>query len=171
MKSLVLKYGLAGACFMPFDAGTFMNQSVDAKLDTIVKQCPEGEFKAVIDDFGEDAFRSFTSKNNGKDYTVFSPPFVIQDPNVAAELGRDKVTVFHKGMFIDIGADGGLDTSSGKNIDLGRLRDALGQNKPGGWSFSNLKGAGPVMVKVVHESDKDDPEKKYARVTKVVKLA
>ena len=169
MKSILHKYLLA-ACFSPFDAGSFMGQTVDAALDTVIKQCPEGEYRAIIDDFSEDAFRTFTSEKNGKDYTVFSPPFVIQDPAVAAELGRDKVTVYHKGMFIDIGSTGGLDTSKGKNVDLGKLRDAVGQNAAGAWTFNNLKGAGPVMVKVIHEADKADPEKKYARISKVVKI-
>jgi hypothetical protein len=155
---------------MTFDPATFMNQSTQGKMDTVIAQCPEGEYKALIDDFDASAFRTFQSKKDGKDFTVFSPPFVIQDASVAATLGREKVTVFHKGMFIDIDAAGGLDTSKGKNVDLGRLREALGQNVDGPWTFNNLKGAGPVMVKVVHESDKDDPEKKYARITKVVKI-
>jgi hypothetical protein len=34
-----------------------------------------------------------------------------------------------------------------------------------------LKGAGPVMVKVIHEADAKDPEKKYARISKVVKIS
>jgi hypothetical protein len=155
---------------MPFDPDTFMQQNVDAQLDTIIQQCPEGEYKAMIDDFTNDAFRTFQSKNDGRDFTVFAPPFVIQDPNVGAQLGRDKVTVFHKGMFLDLDAAGGLDTGKGKNVDLGRLREAVGQNKAGPWNFNMLKGAGPVIVKVVHEADQRDKEKKYARVTKVVKL-
>jgi hypothetical protein len=155
-----------------FDPNTFMSQSIDAQLDVNVKLCPEGEYRAMVDDFNaEDVFRTFTSEKNGKDYTVFSPPFVIQDATVQAELERDKVTVFHKGMFIDIGPNGELDTGKGKNVDLGRLRDAVGQNQPGPWSFNNLKGAGPLMVKVVHEADRNDPERKYARITRVVKIS
>ena len=155
----------------PFDADAFMNQQVDAPLDTVIAQCPEGEYRAMIDDFdNEKAFRTFTSEKNQRDFTVFTPPFVIQDDAVAATLGRDKVSVFHKGIFLDFDANGGLDTSKGKNVDLGRLRDAVGQNVPGPWSFSQLKGAGPVMVRVVHEADRNDPEKKYARVTRVVKI-
>jgi len=156
----------------PFDAGTFMNQTIDAQLDTQIKQCPEGEFRAMIDDFDEKAFRTFTSQKNGNDYTVFSPPFVIQDQAVQADLGRDKVVVFHKGMFIDVGVDGGLDFSKGKNVDLGKLREAVNQNVAGQpWSFNHLKGAGPVMVRVVHEADANDAEKKYARVTRVTRIS
>lgn len=157
---------------MPFDPDVFMKQTVDAQLDTVIQQCPEGEYKAMIDDFDASAFRTFPDKKNpGREYTVFGPPFVIQDNAVAATLGRDKVVVFHKGMFIDIDATGGLDSSKGKNVDLGRLRDAVGQNKPGPWTFDALKGAGPVIVKVIHESDPKDADKKYARVSRVVKLS
>lgn len=157
---------------MTFNPDTFVNQTVDAPLDTVVEQVPEGEYRAMIDDFDNDkAFRTFTSEKNGRDFTVFSPAFVIQDDAVAAQLGREKVTVFHKGIFLDIDPNtGGLDKSKGKNTDLGRLRDALGQNGPGNWSFNSLKGAGPVMVRVVHEPDRNDPEKRYARVTKVTKI-
>jgi len=160
----------------PFDPDTFMNQTVDAPVgDTTIAQCPEGEFRAMIADFDSKAFRSFdageSSKNAGKNYTVFEPSFVIQDAAVQAELGRDSVTVRHSGMFLDFAADGSLDFSKGKNVDLNRLRDAVGQNVAGNWGIAMLRGAGPVMVKVVHEADKKNPEKKYAKVTKVVKIA
>jgi hypothetical protein len=160
---------------MTFDPDTFMNQTVDApKGDTVMQQCPEGEFRAMIDDFDSNAFRSGEAgeqaKNPGKPYTIFSPGFVIEDAAVAQMLGRDKVVVGHKGMFLDFAADGSLDFGKGKNVDLNRLRDAVGQNVAGPWSFANLKGAGPVMVKVVHEPDRKDPEKKYAKVTRVTKI-
>lgn len=160
---------------MTFDPDTFMNQQMDAPQgDTVILQCPEGEFRAMIDDFDSNAFRSFTgkegSKNPGKEYTVFEPGFVIQDAAVQQELGRDKVVVRSKAIWLDFANDGSLDFGKGKNVDLNRLRDSVGQNVPGPWSFASLKGAGPVMVKVVHEADKDDPEKKYARVAKVTKI-
>lgn len=157
---------------MPFDANNFMQQTVDAPMDTTIQQCPEGEFTAMIDDIDpEKAFRSGTSEKSGKDWASFVPKFVIQDPAVAAALGREKVTVDHKGIFLDVGPDGGLDTGKGKNVDLGRLREAVGQNNDAGWTFGKLSGAGPVIVKVVHEPDRKDPEKKYAKVTRVAKIA
>jgi len=153
-----------------FDPATFMNQTVNTPLDTNVWIPPEGDYRAMIDDFGPDDFRTFTSEKNSKDYTVFSPPFVLQAPELLAASGRDKITVYHKGMFIDVDAAGGLDTSKGKNVDLGRLREAVGQNNQTGWTFNNLKGAGPVMVHVIHESDKNDSDRKYARISRVVKI-
>jgi hypothetical protein len=158
---------------MTFDPDAFMAQSIDAQMDTQRLLCPEGDFRAMLDDFeAEKAFRTFTSAKNNKDYTVFSPPFVIQDDKVAADLGQDKVIVYHKGMFIDVDeTTGGLATGKGKNVDLGQLRDAVGQNGPGPWSFMQLRGAGPVMVHVVHDQDPNDRDRKWARVNRVVKIS
>lgn len=164
----------------PFDADSFMTQTVDGELDTVVQQVPEGDYRAIIGEFdSEKGFRTFTSqkegKNFGKEYTVFQPPFVLQDDPRLAELkaarGLDEVVVYHKGMFLDLSDQGGLDVSKGKNVDLGKLRDAVGQNQQPGWKFTDLIGAGPVMVHVVHEGDKNDDTKKFARVSRVVKIS
>lgn len=136
--------------------------------DTTYKVCPPGEFRAMIDDFDNSAFRAFENKD-GRQFTVFSPPFVILDPAVQAEVGREKVVVFHKGIFLDLTPEGKLDFSSGRNVQLNKLREAVGQNVPGKWSFAKLRGAGPVLVRVIHEENRDDPEQKYARVVKVTK--
>lgn len=157
-----------------FDPSTFMNQTVDAPMDTVFQQCPEGEYRAMIDDFDGNAFDSFQgkegTKSEGKTFVTFKPPFVIQDAAVQAELERDKVVVYHSGIFLDFDEAGRLDFGKGKNVGLGQLRDAVGQNAEGPWTFDALKGAGPVMVKVVHEADKNDAEKKYARVKKVTRI-
>ena len=165
---------------MPFDADSFMNQTVDAELSTSVEQPPEGDYRAMIGDFtSESGFRTFTarpgSKNEGREFTIFQPPFVLQDdPRLAAvkaaRNGND-ITVTHKGMFLDLEDGGGLDVAKGKNVDLGRLREAVNQNTKSGWKFTDLIGAGPLMVKVIHEADQNDSSKKYARVSRVVKIS
>lgn len=164
----------------PFDADSFMNQTVDGELDTVISQPPEGDYRAMIGEFtSENGFRTFISqkegKNQGREFTIFQPPFVLQDDPRLAEVKQarnsDQITVFHKGMFLDLTDQGGLDMSKGKNVDLGRLRDAVGQNQTPGWKFSNLIGAGPVMVKVIHEKDANDETKKFARVNRVVKIS
>jgi hypothetical protein len=165
----------------PFDADSFMGQSIDAPLDTVIKQVPEGDYRAMIGEFdSEKGFRTFevkkqTSKKFGQEMTIFQPPFILQDDPRLAEVlearGNEQVTVYHKGIFLDLTDEGGLDTGSGKNVDLGRLRDAVGQNNKAGWKFTDLIGAGPVMVRVVHEADQNDETKKFARVSRVVKIS
>jgi hypothetical protein len=166
----------------PFDAEAFMSQSQEGgALDTTIPMPPEGDYRAMIGDFNsENGFRSFTSndpnkQSYGKEFTMFQPPFVLQDDprlsEVSAFYGGKPVVVRHAGMFLDL-ANGGLDMGKGKNVDLGKLLDAVGQNPmPQGWKFTNLIGAGPVMVKVSHEKDRNDSTKSYARVSRVVKLS
>jgi len=165
---------------MSFDADSFMNQQVDGQLDTVVMQPPEGDYRAMIGEFtSESGFRTFTvqkqtSKRFGEEMTIFQPPFVLQSDPRLAEVQQarnsDEITVYHQGIFLDLTDQGGLDMGKGKNVDLGRLRDAVGQNAKPGWKFTDLIGAGPVMVKIVHEKDQNDDTKKYARVARVVKI-
>jgi hypothetical protein len=154
---------------MPFDAERFLNQTTNDSFSTVTIPCPEGEYKAFVDD-GDRAitFREGGTDRNGNE---LSPQLVVQmaimgdqTPNQA--LKRDKVNV-PMSIWLDVSGDG-LDTSEGKNVGLGRLRKALNQND-GPWNPMMMKGKGPIMIKVGHRSDKNDPSQKYAEVTRVSK--
>lgn len=152
-----------------FDPDVFMNQTVDSALETDYRMCPEGVYQAMIDDFTREAFglAKWTDKNDGspRSQPTFNCPFVILDEKAKAEVGREKVLVEAR-MFLDMnGAQ--LDTGPNKNVLLGRIRNAVGQNSSGSWTPSQLRGSGPLMVTVKHEPDRKDPAKKYARVTNV----
>lgn len=155
---------------MAFDAEKFLNQNTQGPMSTSVIPCPEGEYKAFVDD-GDKAisFRDGGTDRNGND---LSPQcivlFNILDDGVKTALNRDKVLVPHN-VWLDVKGDN-LDLSEGKNVGLGRLRKALDQND-GAWSPLMMKGKGPVMVKVTQRSDKNDPTIKYAEVSRVAKLS
>lgn len=161
-----------------FDPSLFMQQTVDAPMETEYTLVPEGEYKAMIDDFNEDAVEQFEFEykrgpkagQNGS-MMKLTLPFVIDDDKVKAELARDKVTVT-KQLILDLDTNGGLDRGKNRNIDLGRIRDAVGQNAGGPWNISNLRGAGPLVVKVVHrEFDyKDGRKGKRAEVDRVARI-
>lgn len=142
-----------------FDPDLFMQQTVDAPMETEYKNVPIGEYRAFIGDFDSKALVefNFTYKKGDKagqegSMKKFTCPFVIDDGGqVAQSLGRDKALVDMQ-LIIDIDpTTGKLDTGVNKNVKLGQLRDAVGQNTPGQpWGFSMLRGQGPVMIKVVH---------------------
>jgi hypothetical protein len=164
---------------MPFDPEQFMHQTVDRPLETEFTMVPQGEYLASIDDFDRDALESidFTYKrgpNAGSPGNMLklSLPFVINDDAVRQELGRDKVVVT-KQIILDTDDNGQLAFGTNRNIELGRIRDAVGQNVNGPWSLMELRGAGPVMIKVVHiEYDRRDGTKgKRAEVERVVRVA
>lgn len=145
---------------MAFDADTFMNETLDDALDTKVVPIPEGEYEATIEDV---VVRQFESKKIDEKtgaprvITTLDITYLLLDNRVAQELGRETVKV-RGNIFLDLNEFGKIDTSKGKNISLGRLREAVRQNTPGQpWAFGMLKGAGPVMIKVTQRpGDSDD---------------
>lgn len=159
-----------------FNAAEFLQGTIDQPMDTEYQLCPEGKFQAMIADFDEKACElvDFTFKkgpNAGQPGSMvkFNLPFSIQDDAVKAQMGRDTVHVEYQ-LILDRDNLGQLDWSKGKNVKLGQVRDAVGQNVSGPWSIFNLRGAGPCYVNVVHETyrRKDGTDGTAARVNRVV---
>lgn len=154
---------------MVFNAEKFLNTSIQGASSTVVLVCPEGEYKAFIDD-GDKAiqFRDGDASRN------LSPQCVVlfaitgdQPPNQF--LKRDKVLV-PLTIWLDMDEAGeALNMDEGKNVGLGRVRKAIGQNE-GTWNPLMMKGKGPVMIKVGQRADKNDPTIKYAEVTRVAAI-
>ena len=165
---------------MAFDPMQFIQATVTSPMSTAISVCPEGEWTAVVSDAGDmkDWFREakWTDKKTGepRSAAAMSIPFLITDAKPRGILKKKPEESLFASMdfFLDIDSQGGLDTSEGKNTKLGQLRKALSQNDVGmPWSFSMLRGAGPVIVKVVQESfDPNDPTRKAARIVKVTKI-
>lgn len=162
-----------------FDAGAFMQSTIDQPMETEYQLAPETTCQAMIDDFDETAIEriEFTygekSKKAGQRGSMvkFNCPFSIQDAAILAQMGREKVNVEWQ-LILDVNELGQLDWGKDRNVKLGQLREAVNQNQPGPWTISNLKGAGPLMIKIVHETfkRKDGSEGKAARVSRVARL-
>lgn len=167
-----------------FDPNEFMQQQIDTPaegLQTELKLCPEGEYRAMIDDFDGTAFEyfEFTYKkgpNAGMpgSMTKLNLPFKItDDQRLVNELGRDNTTV-RKSITLDFDpTTQKLDFGTNKNLELNRVRFAVGQDAPGPWGFPQLRGAGPVMIRVVHRTGerKDKSIFKIAEVDRVVRIS
>lgn len=143
-----------------FNPEDFMNQTVDQPLQFERTLVPEGEYRAMIDDFTSEAFEtfSFTYKKGPRagsegQMHKFTCPIVIDDDAVRASMQMDKVRVYQT-CTLDFDDQGNLQQGPNRNIDLGKLRHAVGQNNAGPWSIGMLRGAGPFMVKVQHRTGK-----------------
>lgn len=162
---------------MDFDPSTFLSQTVDEPLSTKVLLVPAGEYKAMLGEVSDKSFKTITWKdkqtNEEKSSIMFTVMCKILDADeMKAKLGRQEVNV-PLSFFLDFKGDNpanGLETGEGKNVSLGRLREAVGQNGSGAWAFGRLSGAGPVMIKVGHRQGKTSDEK-FAEVQKVTKLS
>lgn len=122
-----------------FDADTFKSSTVTGENDTVFTPIPEGEYQALA---------GKVDVRQAKSSIILDITWEIDDAAVEAVTGRDKNSA-RQSIFLDITESGGLDMSKGKNVQLGKLREALGQNGPGAWSPSMIEG-NVARVKIAH---------------------
>ncbi len=135
-----------------FDPDSFLNEEVDGALATTFEPIPEGEYLAVVAS-GE---KAITVRQTERGSTILDISWEIQDAELAEKLGRTTLSV-RQSVFLDMTPNNTLDRGKGKNVSLGRVRAALGQNDPNKpWAFGMLKGAGPAMIKVGQRSNPQD---------------
>lgn len=150
-----------------FDPDTFVNMIVDQPNSTSSTPCPADEFVAVVK---EVKARQWKKKDDpsvaGMALDIL---WSVDDAAVRALLDREEVVV-KQGVMLDLTEQGGLDMGKGKNVGLGRLREALSLNEPGQpFSFSMMAGR-PAKIVVSHRPDNNDTSIVYAEVKAVAKL-
>lgn len=117
-----------------FDVDKLMNEDVSGSMSTAVKPIPEGTYTAVI---SEVKLREVKTKNGVS--LSLDVKLSLDAPELKEELKRDP-TVFQS-FWLDLDDNGRLDLSEGRNVKLGRLREAVGQNTPGQpWNIRKLEG-------------------------------
>jgi len=151
-----------------FDPQSFMTQETSDQMDTKFTPIPAGEYPAMIK--GIDARQQPSTKDPSEVWTILDVTYAIDDEGVREETGLPEPTI-RQSIFLDLNESGQLDTGKGKNVNLGRLREATGLNQAGqAFSFQQLVGQA-CIVAVKHNPDKNDPEIIYANVSKVAALA
>lgn len=150
-----------------FDPNTFLDMTTEESNSTVMIPVPAGEFTAVIEKVEA---RPWTSrKDPSKSGMTLDVTWNIDDAGVKELLGRDKVTV-RQGIMLDLSDAGGLDMGKGKNVGLGRLREAVDLNQAGQpFGFKMLPGKFAKVV-VAHRPDDNKPDVIYAEVNAVAKL-
>lgn len=148
-----------------FDPNTFMDSVVTGASATSVTPLPAGEYNAVIDEI-----KPRTVRLAGSERVVLDVTWHILNAELAAQLGREKLTA-RQSLFLDTTPGGTLDLAKDRNVQLGKVRSAVGQNNPNeAWSPNRLKGAGPARISITHRPDQRDPSVIYAEVNKVSAL-
>lgn len=149
-----------------FNPEQFMTTNYSEANSTKIIPVPEGEYPAQVKSVG---FRQF-DRDDDSSSTVCEVVWEPQDldGSIKASTGREGATV-RQSVWLDLSPQGNLDFGDGKNIGLGRLREAIGQNRPGQpWNFSMLVG-GSGRVLVHHRTDSKTGDV-YAEVKKVAAL-
>ena len=147
-----------------FNPDQFLDMQIEGQNDTKVVPVPAGEYTAMIE---EVKVRQWQGKADpSKSGLTLDVQWSIDDASVKELLGRDKVTV-KQGIMLDLTDAGGLDMGKGRNIGLGRLREALDLNQPGRpFSFTMLTGR-VARVSVSHRIADDNI---FAEVKQVARM-
>lgn len=147
---------------MSFDPNAFLNSAYEEANDTKIVPCPAGEYIAIADKVEVKPWASRDGSSSGLKLSIL---WDIQSDDVKAIVGRDSVKV-PQDQMLDLTDTGALDMGKGRNVGLGRLREALGMNAPGEpFSMGAIQGR---MAKVV-VSHRPNGEDLYAEIKKVAK--
>ena len=133
-----------------FNPDDFLASEINAANSTNRVPCPEGDYVATVKSIAARTWQS--KKDPGLSGVSLDVTWIIDDQNAKDVTGLNEVQV-RQGIMLDMTEDGQLDTGNGKNISLGRLRDAVDLNKPG-FTFLKLQGQ-TARVKVNHRIDGD----------------
>lgn len=148
-----------------FSPDQFLDMPIEGSNDTKVVPVPIGEYTAIAD---EVKVRQWQAKDDpSKSGLALDITWIIDDAGLRDLLGREKVTC-KQGIMLDLTESGGIDMGKGRNIGLGRLREALGLNDPGQpFAFSMIPGR-MAKVSIKHRVYEEDV---FAEVKGVAKLA
>jgi hypothetical protein len=131
-----------------FDPELFMDAEVEGEMETKYTPIPDGDYVAMIDE------KLDLKEVNGQ--PVVDLYHIIDDPELAEKMAMERISV-KQSLFLDVADDGSLAFGPNKNVKLGKLREALGQNQAGQiWSIKMLAGAGPLRIKVGSRPDRND---------------
>ncbi len=142
-----------------FNAEEFLKADYDEALDTERTLFPQGEcIGESIEEMKILPPKMFEAEDGTQQEgsPQLELKIKIRDDHaqrIRDELGyaADRPVYFIFRTWLQISEQGWLDFGPNKNLSLGQIREALGQNIPGQkWNFSHLKGAGPIAFTVKH---------------------
>lgn len=146
---------------MTFDAEAFQNAIITDANSTSLIPWPPGTYVGTI---RKAEVRSGTVKKDGPN---FGKPWA--GISVTVEVDRSQLpegagSTANGMVMLDLTDSGGIDTTKGRNIGLGRLREAAGLNQPGqAFQFGMLEGR-TVKISTGLRADQNDPTIQYTEV-------
>jgi hypothetical protein len=147
-----------------FDPQQFLDTTLQESNSTQYIPIPEKDYTLLST---EVKARPWTSKDGGSSGIAIDITYEVDDQELKELLGRDKVTV-RQGIMLDLNAGGGISTEKGRNVQLGRVREAMGLNTPGQpFNFRMMVG----QVVKGHIKPRVDGDQIYNDVTAVAPRA
>jgi hypothetical protein len=148
---------------MTFDANSFMQSVTTDANSTSMPLTPPGEYTGVINKV---EFKDGIIKNGaraGQPWYQLRVGIETSDPAALAGTDLPKRTV-NGSIMLDLTESGGLATGEGKNIGLGRLREAVGLNEKGKPFAPAMLEGRSLRFEVSHRVDPSDASKIYEEI-------
>ncbi len=122
-----------------FDPEEFMNVTVEGELDTKRPVVPSGQYVTQIFKVTPKGGTIGKGDNIGKPWRALGLTLEVMDDAVKEEMHQDRVFVSYQ-VFLDLDDNDQIDLRKGRNVALGKLRAAVGQNDGSPWSPAMLIG-------------------------------
>ena len=150
---------------MSINAQEFLQATTEEALDDRLEPCPPGEWLAIA---GQPEIKDFTYKSGDREGETGYRMVIrweVHDDEAKRQVDRDKLSVTQS-VLLDLSEDGSaLDFGKGKNIGLGQIRTAIGQNQAGQpWAPAMIEGS-PAKVVVKAGVYNNMPTAEVAAVT------
>jgi len=149
---------------MSFDAESFLNQDYVGSNSTEFVAVPIGERTGIINAINA---KEIVSQKNGNTYRFLEVDYIIDDDEAREATGMAEPRA-RQSMILDIADDGTIDRRKGKNVSLGKLRDACDLNDPKQQFNFNMLIGKAVKCNIKHRID--DNGQTWAEVKGVAKL-
>lgn len=152
-----------------FSPDIFLQTNYQETTSTVASLLPKDTYVGIIKDLVPRQVQG--TKDTTKWYLFMDFNVEIGTPAaLKEELGRDISKIRHSVGVELIEGSNAIDMGKGKNVQLGRIRDAAGQNVSGqAWAPGMLNGA-MVKVDVTQEPSDKDPLIKYNRIASFGKV-
>lgn len=147
---------------MPFDANSFLDSQITGATSTEKILTEAGEYEADVADLKAS---TGISEKSGEPWARLDVIFEINDENQRARTGKSRILMTYGVMLeLDDNSPDGLAHGRGKNVKLGKLREALGKND-GDFVPRELMHC-RARVQVKHEIWQNEPVEKIVGVRK-----
>lgn len=132
-----------------FDPNAFLQTTYTESMATQYVPIPEGIFNVVT---GQPTVAHGVSEKNQQPWYRLDLPLTVDSDEVRQALGRDEVKTKFT-IMLDLDENGHLARGVGRNVQLGRLRDALGLNTEGEEFSLPMLGGRTAKASFVHRAN------------------
>ncbi len=135
---------------MPFDPQQFLHTEMAKPHSTEYVPIPEGEWPGICTKVDT---RTNTKRDTGEVFHSLQTFWELDSPEVRKALDQDHPTVRYD-FLLEFDDNGMLAEGPGKNVKLGRLREAIGKNNDPKFKPIDIKGC-MAMIRVGHRIGDD----------------